>query len=365
MQERILSRRVLICNRDQYAWECQSDSQTESGRAMESICTLRLSAEFSDFTTPQFANLWRCIITEYSGRLMTNEGDKLPAIASLARRFNECTGERYLAGLWWTSLLDDLLWAHRSIDFVNEAQRSYPNTKRAPSWSWAALNGNVRWPSEPAVRDGSLAQSAEITYHATVIDCHTHSLDKDPYGALDGGELVLRGPIARVQYAEYRAGNIGLDWVVDAAGYVCTENDKLFETIPPENVLPMRNLNKTDQSLILRLGIYDNGHFRMENQKENHSSGYATLDMFGQDEKSKSTPSKAIDVLKNLWVMAIHDGAMLVLKELEGLDKGGESSQVFQRVGIISQWNAVWGYWEKIAAVKAKEWMDVRTITVV
>lgn len=245
MQERILSRRILICNRDQYAWECQSDSQTESGRPMESIGTLRLLAEFSDFTTPQFANLWRCIITEYSGRLMTNEGDKLPAIASLARRFNECTGERYLAGLWWTSLLDDLLWAHCSIDLVNEARRSYPNTKRAPSWSWAALNGNVRWPSEPAVGDGSLAQSAEITYHATVMDCHTHSLDEDLYGALDGGELVLRGPIARVQYAEYRVGNIGLDWVVDAAGYVYTENDKLFETIPPENVVPMRNLNKT------------------------------------------------------------------------------------------------------------------------
>lgn len=87
--------------------------------------------------------------------------------------------------------------------------------------------------------------------------------------------------------------------------------------------------------------------------------------MLGRDEKTKLTPSKAIDVLKNLWVMAIHDGAMLVLKKLEGLDKGGESSQVFQRVGIISQWDAVWGYREKVAAAKAKEWMEVRTITVV
>lgn len=41
LQERILSRRVLIYNSDQIAWECQTAEMTESGKSMHSLSTLR------------------------------------------------------------------------------------------------------------------------------------------------------------------------------------------------------------------------------------------------------------------------------------------------------------------------------------
>jgi hypothetical protein len=48
LQERILSPRVLICNKDQYAWECQCRTETESGEHMHSIGAMRLSTSLED-----------------------------------------------------------------------------------------------------------------------------------------------------------------------------------------------------------------------------------------------------------------------------------------------------------------------------
>ena len=41
---------------------------------------------------------------------MTNETDKLPALAGLAAAYGTATGKSYIVGLWKESLLNDLLW---------------------------------------------------------------------------------------------------------------------------------------------------------------------------------------------------------------------------------------------------------------
>ncbi|KAF4634163.1 hypothetical protein G7Y89_g3947 [Cudoniella acicularis] len=48
-----------------------------------------------------------------------------------------------LAGLWKESLLDDLLWQPHYLLYENEVEPSLPNQYRAPSWSWASLDGNI------------------------------------------------------------------------------------------------------------------------------------------------------------------------------------------------------------------------------
>ncbi len=71
LQERLLSPRVLICNKDQFAWECQTHSLTESSYKMKSIRALRLDADFlqkANGKNDVFRDMWQCIATDYSSR---------------------------------------------------------------------------------------------------------------------------------------------------------------------------------------------------------------------------------------------------------------------------------------------------------
>lgn len=80
---------------------------------------------------------------EYSGRELTIESDKLPALAGLAELYRQATGDQYLAGLWRSSLIVDLLWKRQRVLSCHGVLTSMPMEYRAPSWSWAALDGNV------------------------------------------------------------------------------------------------------------------------------------------------------------------------------------------------------------------------------
>lgn len=81
---------------------------------------------------------WKDDIDEYTRRTMTNERDKLPAFAGLAIQFTRQTGFHYLAGLWRETLLVDLLWQVSAFDRGPRLQ-----TRRAPSWSWASIDGTI------------------------------------------------------------------------------------------------------------------------------------------------------------------------------------------------------------------------------
>lgn len=63
--------------------------------------------------------LWFKIIANYSSRNITEPRDRLPALAGLAQRYAalmEWPGEDYLAGLWRTSLIADLLWRRQTFE---------------------------------------------------------------------------------------------------------------------------------------------------------------------------------------------------------------------------------------------------------
>jgi hypothetical protein len=84
LQERILSPRVLIWNRDQFAWECQSCSVTESGVEMEMIGAMRLNTTYApdeDSSYKSHADAWQYIVAGYSARLLTRSSDKLPTMS--------------------------------------------------------------------------------------------------------------------------------------------------------------------------------------------------------------------------------------------------------------------------------------------
>ncbi|KAF2866314.1 heterokaryon incompatibility protein-domain-containing protein, partial [Massariosphaeria phaeospora] len=161
LQERTLSPRTLIYGEEVMMWECVT------------CVTNELSPNF--LTTPKYentSNLWfnlklvfkslarmsslrvACpdlfsfqasyngLIEEYSKCRLTCSQDKLVAIHGIISKLEETTGMENVAGLWKDALPEGLLW-YRAVDRSGHLSPAYSGPYRAPSWSWAAVDGPV------------------------------------------------------------------------------------------------------------------------------------------------------------------------------------------------------------------------------
>ena len=121
---------------------------------------------------------------------LTVPSDKLVALSGVAKRWESITNDEYIAGMWRSRLEYYLLW--RRIDVQGEVNRSLssrPNPYRAPTWSWAAVDGEV----ETAHR----VTSPELAFH--VRDLHLEYATEDTTGAITGGWLDIAGHLKPVQ----------------------------------------------------------------------------------------------------------------------------------------------------------------------
>jgi len=150
-QERILSPRVVIFYKDQLSWDCTStlinsngplnpllhQNQDSPGRYSDYTASLTLSADAGTSDKAKYMSYWQKLIEFYSRRSLTNQNDKLKAVAGLAKLVKSKTDDVYLAGLWRSNLRAQLFWypeytsAKRQLEF------------RAPTWSWASIDGQV------------------------------------------------------------------------------------------------------------------------------------------------------------------------------------------------------------------------------
>ena len=136
-QEFILPPRVLRYGKHDISWRCREACTCE--------CELRggINGSWSviaarlDLKEPEKAlEWWKYILTDYTSRHLSNSNDKLPALSGLAQTYRKATHDTYLAGLWKTSLLRDLLWYVEGIEGLGWRPAQY----RAPSWSWASID---------------------------------------------------------------------------------------------------------------------------------------------------------------------------------------------------------------------------------
>ncbi|KAK4442296.1 heterokaryon incompatibility protein-domain-containing protein, partial [Podospora aff. communis PSN243] len=83
---------------------------------------------------------WSTIVELYARCTFTKESDRLLGISSLAGMLEKAgVGGRYIAGMWIRSLPEGLLWKNITTCNRPPIRRSKPY--RAPSWSWACLEG--------------------------------------------------------------------------------------------------------------------------------------------------------------------------------------------------------------------------------
>ena len=174
LQERLLAPRTLHFGHTEIVWECRT--KYACGAFPEGV-PKSFSLETFAISKTQLSIDWHAIVWLYSGCLLTHESDKLVALAGVARKVYEKSRDEYFSGLWKRSLPKDLCWVKFSK--YNPKPQLKP---RIPSWSWAAVRGQV-----------SLPEPWETPLHSymRVVDVCVTLAGSDPFGDVDRGILTL------------------------------------------------------------------------------------------------------------------------------------------------------------------------------
>lgn len=200
LQELILSPRVVhyTISQDhtigQMIWECQKHTEPENG-SVSSIFgvysrtikrALKLAVEDSRSINAIY-KCWYYIIRQYSTRYLSYPSDKLPALSGLATEIQFYTKDGYLAGLWEGDLARGLLWAASGQDRLQRPTEVY----RAPSWSWASVEGEIYYDGVNHLDSGDSQAPKEIMLE--VLDAEAKPTGLNPLGAVHTGHITMGG----------------------------------------------------------------------------------------------------------------------------------------------------------------------------
>lgn len=177
---------------------------------------------------------WLGIIEQYCARQFTYDGDRLPALASIAREIliwleqnrdqnlavptSGCS--HYLAGHWWDGIEFSLLWftqrggsrsfswnaisdswrqERRTVDVQLYSENlAYMPSNSPPSWSWVS-----RSPSSMQILWPRMDRNETLESVSRPVDARVTLLSKyNPLGALSAGALTMEGFIAPIRFKE-------------------------------------------------------------------------------------------------------------------------------------------------------------------
>lgn len=206
-QEERLARRSLIFGERKFFFDCRSVERSQDTDRYLSrpdwvtsiIEGLGEDAEGSTKASRRWDH-WQTLCTHYSYRELTYPEDKLPAISGMANKIGKKVNSDYLAGLWKENLIHDLFWETADSGVK-------PAEYRAPSWSWASLDGKISWP----VRCDLLGRG-ECNVHCTVLDAQTTLFGLDPYGAVKDGFIKVRGVVEEMNVILVAREHFQHDW---------------------------------------------------------------------------------------------------------------------------------------------------------
>lgn len=232
-QERMMSPRVLHFTKRQVIWECASewcyeasgipDKRYGSGQIENSyrkavfqpIVNDKLKVLLSQTEQPEVNRQqadsmdtkseddslgftkrlrpWLQNIAEYSGRSLSVSSDKLTAVAGMAAIIDDGTVGDYLAGTWSKGIEIGLAWSRQNKLLTRPAEY------RAPSWSWASLDGKISYDVPTCVTQpstGPLYKLRWVVDHVPTLVEHNMNLRylRETYlGVQKGSYIILEG----------------------------------------------------------------------------------------------------------------------------------------------------------------------------
>lgn len=180
-QEWFLSPRVLHIH-TMTVWDCFQSYGNELEKRF-------LRQQFIIYSRKYFSQLsWSDIVQGFTARQITLEKDRLPALAGLAERYRAETGSTYLAGIWVEDLPKSLLWTRPYECSV----LSKPITYRAPTWSWASLEGEVSSDFVPCYYE-ALPTSKILGYYCQYDPPDTFATVIDGWLDVEGSMSIVSG----------------------------------------------------------------------------------------------------------------------------------------------------------------------------
>ena len=129
-----------------------------------------------------FSYLWYCLIQDYSRRGLTKSSDKLIALSGLVQEVQEQTDLRYCVGIWLEMIHTELCWV-----IMEGESGSIAPTYRAPTWSWASIDGAV----VPVISYTSMGSKTHQI--RSEIELFHHNLSIGDDGQLTSAQIMLSG----------------------------------------------------------------------------------------------------------------------------------------------------------------------------
>lgn len=157
-QERLLARRVIHYTPTELVWECWSYIGCECGDLQNPRTSWaqfagggkNLKTKYGEVARwgndNERINFWHDICAQYCARQLTYATDRLPALASIAKRMHiqELHGN-YLAGIWECTLPKGLFWwsdtSHLTPYSPGNTTHWRDKTHNIPTWSWLSIEG--------------------------------------------------------------------------------------------------------------------------------------------------------------------------------------------------------------------------------
>ncbi|KAG6364454.1 hypothetical protein INS49_006055 [Diaporthe citri] len=221
LQENVLSPRHLYYGANLIHWTCPSARLSANGmRGMHKLDKrypaasavifgdiLRQQNQVSAYGVEEVLMDYYVFVENYSARNLTKASDKFPAFSGIVQRLQPVLGD-YMAGLWRRDIVRGLWW-------VKEVEGGPVSKYRAPSWSWASVDGPVSC---------ATCSKDEGPFDVQMLDYAIRLADHDnPFGQVRSASLTLRGWTKRLvrplRYRENPSEDIDdlFDVVIDEA----------------------------------------------------------------------------------------------------------------------------------------------------
>ncbi|KAK1597106.1 heterokaryon incompatibility protein [Colletotrichum navitas] len=154
LQEFLLSSRMLIFSEYELLWQCKEvELRGVSGTGLEYLQpqeNLPWSV-FDEETESIFGDedlekryTWRTIVEQYTLRQLGFKDDRLNALRGTTRELETLWRDTHRFGLWTKWSVELLAWSKRDCDGDDETKET-SREGRAPTWSWASVNGRIRF----------------------------------------------------------------------------------------------------------------------------------------------------------------------------------------------------------------------------
>jgi hypothetical protein len=190
LQEHVLSPRILYYSSQQLHWFCKGTRASDGGLSLEQtelgpfdVTMLSFSLSRAAIASTSWELFWKDLLSSYLSRGLTNPMDRLSAISAVGEELARVTHTSFVAGLFESTLAHNLCWNRVRSSPIQPR----PATYRAPSWSWAAVDGPIFWSEE----------HQDYTSMVDILDCQViPRFPQAKHGPIESAYLTLLGWVA-------------------------------------------------------------------------------------------------------------------------------------------------------------------------